>query len=601
MKLPVREAVPLEETWDLTRLVKDEDEFNERVEVLLEAVHQFQVNYEGHLNAATSIAQALKDYEKIFEQFVIVHTYANLSWETNQGDEAAQARVSRMNQVAATLFSKTSFFKTTLLSTSEDVLNEAVEQAPHLKHFVEDILRKQPYQLHPEVEKAFASLNVAFDTPYALYNATKALDLRFPDVDVDGEQFPLSYSSFENNWEQEVDFSKRHAAFQTFYGKLRDYEATTAKAYDTQVQIEKRMADLRGFDSVFHSLLHEQKVTEDLYHRQIDVIMNELAPHMRRYAKLLQKVHGLDQMTFADLKISLDPEYEPTVTKKEAEKMILEALQPMGENYTQMLQRAYDERWIDYAPNEGKRTGAFCASPYGANSYILMSWNNHMSNVFTLAHELGHAGHFQQAYQKQNVFDGRVSRYFVEAPSTLNELLVAEHLVTTKEDLRFKRWIISNMVSKTYYHNFVTHLLEAAYQREVYRIVDAGGAVTAKRLNELKRQVLEQFWGEDIVINEGAERTWMRQPHYYMGLYPYTYSAGLTIATQVAQRIIHKDENAVDDWLRVLQAGGTATPEELAKMAGVDVSTDEPLRNTIAYIGQLITQLEELTEELEKA
>lgn len=180
----------------------------------------------------------------------------------------------------------------------------------------------------------------------------------------------------------------------------------------------------------------------------------------------------------------------------------------------------------------------------------------------------------------------------------MNEMLLANYLLTHNEDVRFKRWVISNIVSKTYYHNFVTHLLEAAYQRKVYERIDQGESVNATVLNQLKRTVLEDFWGDAVDITAGAELTWMRQPHYYMGLYPYTYSAGLTISTQVAQRILKEGHTAVEEWLAVLQAGGTKSPVELAKMAGVDVTTDQPLRNTIAYIGDLISQLEQLTSQI---
>ena len=156
------------------------------------------------------------------------------------------------------------------------------------------------------------------------------------------------------------------------------------------------------------------------------------------------------------------------------------------------------------------------------------------------------------------------------------------------------------MLQNTYYHNFVTHFLEAVYQREVYRRVDRGEPLQAADLSSIKRQVLEQFWGDAVEINEGAELTWMRQPHYYMGLYPYTYSDGLTISTAVSQRILKEGQPAVDDWRNVLSAGGTLTPVEFAKAAGVDITTDKPLRDTVSYIGSLIDELEKLTDELEQ-
>ncbi len=218
--------------------------------------------------------------------------------------------------------------------------------------------------------------------------------------------------------------------------------------------------------------------------------------------------------------------------------------------------------------------------------------------MFTLAHELGHAGHFKSCNAAQSVFDTEVSTYFVEAPSTMNELLMAHYMLKTNPDKRFRRWVLSCMIGNTYYHNFVTHLLEAAYQREVYRIIDNGGSVQAETLNRIMRETLAKFWGDAVELPEGAELTWMRQPHYYMGLYSYTYSAGLTVATQACKRIEAEGQPAVEDWKRVLAAGSTKTPLELAKMAGVDISTDAPLLDTIETIGGIIEEICQLTEEL---
>ncbi|HEY4578520.1 MAG TPA: M3 family metallopeptidase, partial [Savagea sp.] len=307
-----------------------------------------------------------------------------------------------------------------------------------------------------------------------------------------------------------------------------------------------------------------------------------------------------DKMGFADLKIPLDPTYEPKISIEESKKYIFDSLSVMGDDYTEMLQRSYDERWTDFAQNVGKSTGAFCSSPYGSHPFILISWTGSMEDVFVLAHELGHAGHFYTAHQHQNYFNARPSLYFIEAPSTMNEMLMANHLLKNSDDPQFKRWVISSIVARTYYHNFVTHLLEAHYQRKVYEIVDEGGSVNANILNRLKKETLQQFWGEEIDINDDAALTWMRQPHYYMGLYPYTYSAGLTISTVVSKRILNEGEPAVNDWLEVLKAGGTKNPTELAQMAKVDITTDQPLKETVSFIGELIDQLIELTNEMNK-
>jgi oligoendopeptidase F len=328
--------------------------------------------------------------------------------------------------------------------------------------------------------------------------------------------------------------------------------------------------------------------------------MEKLAPHMRKFAKLLGRIHNIDQMTFADLKLPVDPDYEPDVTVEESKKYTRGALSVLGEDYLNIVNRSYDERWVDFAQNKGKSTGGFCSSPYGSHSFILLNWTEKMEEVFVLAHELGHAGHFYLAQQNQNILNTEPSLYFIESPSTMNEMLMANYLMKINDDLRFRRWVLSSMISRTYYHNFVTHLLEAAYQREVYRIIDEGGSVQAENLNEIMRGVLEKFWGDAVKINDGAELTWMRQPHYYMGLYPYTYSAGLTIATEVSKRILKEGQAAVEDWRNVLKAGGTKTPVELARMAGVDITTEKPLLDTIEYIGSIIDEIITLTDQMDK-
>ncbi|WP_062108792.1 oligoendopeptidase F [Bacillus niameyensis] len=596
--LPTRDQVKVEETWNLKDLFATEQAYEEAVEAVITEAENFANSYKGTIKDAASAIQVLDAYQKLQEQMVPIGAYASLSVSVDQTNNEAQMRNSKYGSVAAKIGSQTSFVMSELTELPTEILQQACEQSTDFAVYLEKIIKQKPHQLHPEVEKTLAAFSSTFSAPYGLYNTTKLVDMKFPDFQVEDENYPLSYVSFEGSWESEPDTAKRRAAFDAFSTKLRDYQHTTAKTYDTHVQTEKTTADLRGHKSVIDYLLIRQDVDRSMYNRQIDVIMKELAPHMRRYAKLLQKIYQLDEMTFADLKIPVDPTYEPTITTRESKKYIDDALAIMGEDYTNMVDRAYAERWVDFAQNAGKSTGAFCSSPYGSHPYILISWTGSMEDVFVLAHELGHAGHFYNAFKHQNLFNTRASMYFIEAPSTMNEMLMANHLLANSDDPRFKRWVLSSIVSRTYYHNFVTHLLEAAYQRKVYELVDEGGNVNATILNDLKRSVLEEFWGDTVVINEGAELTWMRQPHYYMGLYPYTYSAGLTISTEMAKRVLNEGKPAVDDWLTVLQAGGSKSPADLAKMAGIDITTDQPLRDTIAYIGELIDQIEQLTEEI---
>lgn len=598
MAILKRHEVNVAGTWNLEDLFKTEEAFEKAIKEVKNTAESIEITFKGNIKTSEAAIDVISAYEKLYEKLVPISTYANLALNVDQANNEAQMRSAKVGQVYGSIAAKLSFIQSELLALDESKLQQVSVVVPGYKRYIKNLLKQKAHQLHPEAEKTLAAFSTVLKAPYELYNTTKLVDMKFPAFQVKNESYPLSYNLFEGDWELENDTNIRRAAFDAFYSKISEYQHTTAKTYDTHLKIEKTESDLRGYDSIFDFLLEPQEVDRGLYNRQIDLIMSELAPHMRRYAKLLQKVHGLDVMTYADLKISLDPDFEPSITVEESRKYMKDGLSVLGEAYSQMLDRAFDERWIDFAQNEGKSTGAFCSSPYGNHPYILISWTSRMNEVFVLAHELGHAGHFYLANAEQNIYNARPSLYFIEAPSTMNEMLMANHLLSTSTDTRFKRWVVSTLISRTYYHNFVTHLLEAAYQRKVYEIIDAGGSVNAQRLNDLKRSVFEEFWGDTIVLNEGAELTWMRQPHYYMGLYPYTYSAGLTISTQVANRILNEGEKAVADWINVLKMGGTKTPVELAKHAGVDITTEQPLRDTIAYIGSLIDELEQLTDQL---
>lgn len=598
-KLLSRAEVPEELTWDLSLIYKSEDLMWNDLKECKRIVSHMEETYKGHLDTPENIVACLKELERLNELATLIGNYTSLAVSVDYYDGKNLERDAKVNSVFSDLFSRVSFVDSEIVLQDDAVIEKAIELAEGTKNYLKNILRSKPHQLGPETERVLAAYNQILGAPYTIYEQTKLADMKFDNFTVDGREYPLGYSLFEDDYEYEKDTAVRRAAFKAFSAKLRQYENVTACAYNTEVLKQKITADLRGYSDVFESLLFEQHVSKELYNRQIDLITEKLAPHMRKYAKLLQKIHHLDKMTFADLKIAVDPEYDPSVTIEESKKYIKEGLSILGEDYGAMIDEAYRDRWVDFAKNQGKSTGGFCASPYGRGSFILLSWNNRMADVFTLAHELGHAGHFRACNGAQSIFDTMVSGYFIESPSTMNELLMAHYLIKTNPDKRFRRWVLSCMISNTYYHNFVTHLMEAAYQREVYRIMEEGGSVHAELLSRIMKETLQKFWGEAVEISDDAALTWMRQPHYYMGLYSYTYSAGLTIATQVCKRIEKEGQPAVDDWKKVLAAGSTLDPEGLAKMAGVDISTDAALLDTIDYIGEIIDEICRLTEEIE--
>ncbi|HEG7264048.1 TPA: oligoendopeptidase F [Staphylococcus aureus] len=598
--LLLREDVPVSETWDLVDLFKDDQQYYESIDALVQQANQFHHTYATTLNSIEQINTALAELENILIALDRLSNYAELRLSVDTSNIEAQVLSAKLSTTYGKIVSQLSFVESEILELPEEILQQLEESCPY-QHYIKQLIKQKPFQLSASVEQVLATLSPTLNSPYDLYGTTKMLDITFDSFEHDGTTYPVDYATFENDYEDNKDPEFRRKSFKSFSDGIRKYQHTTAATYNMQVQQEKIEADLRGFESVIDYLLHSQEVTRDMFDRQIDMIMRDLAPVMQKYAKLLQRIHELDNMRFEDLKISVDPDYEPEISIEDSKNYIFGALSVLGDDYTNMLREAYDQRWIDFAQNKGKDTGAFCASPYFTHSYVFISWTGKMAEAFVLAHELGHAGHFTSAQKHQPYLESEASMYFVEAPSTMNEMLMANYLFNTSDNPRFKRWVIGSILSRTYYHNMVTHLLEAAYQREVYHKVDQGESLNAPTLNEIMLNVYKQFFGDVVDMTEGAELTWMRQPHYYMGLYSYTYSAGLTIGTVVSQKIKNEGQQAVDAWLETLKKGGSVSPVELANIVGVDITTEQPLKSTIQYISDLVDEVEKLTDEIEQA
>lgn len=599
MKLNARKDVPVNETWDLSLIFAAEADFEAAVEKAKALADTLEKTYKNALTTPESIAECLALYEELEILLYQTTSYTSLAVSVDYTDTEAQKKDAKMTALAAEIGSRLSFIESEIADAPEEFIRAAMDKTGRAKHYLAEILREKPHRLSAETEKVLAALRPVFNAPYDIYHMTKLADMKFGSFTVNGREYPLGYSLFEDEYEYEADTDVRRAAFRAFSDKLREYENTTAATYNTYLTQQRIMAKQRGFADMFEADLFTDHVTREMYDRQIDLITEKLAPAMRKYARLVGKMNKLDRVTFADLKLPLDAEFDPRVTIGESREYVRSALSVLGQDYADMVDEAYDKRWIDFARNVGKETGGFCSSPYGCNSYILLSWNNRMADVFTIAHELGHAGHFRLCNGAQSLFDTNVSGYLIEAPSTMNELLLAQDLLRKNTDKRFRRWVLSSLIGHTYYHNFVTHLREAWYQREAMNIIEQGGAVNAETLSGIFRKNLETFWGDAVELTEGCELTWMRQPHYYMGLYSYTYSAGLTLATQAALNIAAEGESAVARWRAMLEAGSTRDPLGLAAIAGIDLSTPDALEHTIAYISGIIDEIAALTEEID--
>ena len=591
-----RSEFPENELWDLTALYQDQEDFLRAIEKAREDIQKFVRDYQGKLSTFEDFERAFAELEQIYIQISHIGNYGFMPQTTDFGDESfaqiAQAAMEFETEANVAL----SFFDDALVGADEAVL-ERLGQEPHLTSAIRQAKIKKAHYLGADVEKALTNLGEVFYSPQDIYTKMRAGDFAMADFEVDGKVYKNSFVTYENFYQNHENAEIREKAFRSFSEGLRQHQNAAAAAYLAQVKSEKLLADMKGYDSVFDYLLAEQEVDRSMFDRQIDLIMSEFAPVAQKYLKHVAKVNGLEKMTFADWKLDLDSELNPEVSIDDAYDLVMKSVEPLGQEYCQEVARYKEERWVDFAANAGKDSGGYAADPYRVHPYVLMSWTGRMSDVYTLIHEIGHSGQFIFSDNHQSYFNAHMSTYYVEAPSTFNELLLSDYLERQFDNPRQKRFALAHRLTDTYFHNLITHLLEAAFQRKVYTLIEESGTFGASKLNAIMKEVLTEFWGDAVEIDDDAALTWMRQSHYYMGLYSYTYSAGLVIST-AGYLHLKNDENGARDWLELLKSGGSKTPLESAMIIGADISTDKPLRDTIQFLSDTVDQIIAYSEEL---
>lgn len=593
MKILKRKEVPESLKWDLTRLYDNDREFLNSLKKTSEKIDKFYKNYKGKLKSEAYLLEALEAYEKILEEISSLTNYSELKLSVDMTDEDALKISGKYENFASSYLYKLNFFESEIIDLDEKVIKNLIEKNTTYKRYLEKLLEKKAYTLSLDEEELISKLKISLDGPYGTYEVCKLSDMDFDDFEVDGKTYKNSYGNYENLYCYSKNTEIRRKSYNSFYNELKKHKNTTASVYINHVKTEKQLASIRGYDSVFDYLLFDQEVTKEMYFKQIDLFMDEFSPIIRKYLATVKKYYELDKMTFADIKLKIEKDNKFTI--ENAEKEICDALKIMGEDYLERAKSAFTDRWVDYANNVGKSTGGFCASPYRKGSYILMTFAEVLSSGFTLSHEIGHGVHFSFAQEFNKILEEEPSLYMIEAPSTMNELIFANSMIEKAKTKEEKLFIYSALVGDTYFHNCVTHLLEAAFQREIYLILDRGEDLTENILEEKFGQILERFFGDSIEIDSCAKLTWMRQPHYYMGLYSYVYSASLSIATQVFLKI-KEDRTYAKKWIKVLKSGGSKTLRETLAIVGINIDDTSFIENAISYVDELVKEMEGLSQ-----
>lgn len=601
---PRRAEVAIEQTWNLADIYPSRAEWEAELTALaddLVSVTQYQGRIAAGPDALLACLQAQEEYDLRLGRVI---AYADLCLAADGTDPLHQADAGRAHALATRRNAAFSFIRSELLALPPGALDDYLAREPGLAQYrcyLEEVAATRPYALLPETEQALAALDEVLRSPLEIYQRATSADVAVAPVkDQAGRTAPVSLGTYEFGLQHAPDTVLRRRAFAALAEGLGAYQHTLAHTLATEIKKNVALARLRGYPSTAHMLLQRagsvygqpQAVSVELYESVLDIIQSELAPHMRRLARLRRRVLGLDHLLHCDLQAPLDPAYQDEISFAAGADLIEQSLDQLGPEYCRIIAAALRQRWIDRAENAGKLGGAFCKPVYGVHPYILTRWTGNLKAAFVLTHELGHAAHLALSDRHQRLLNARLSDFFIEAPSTLNELLLGEHIRAAAGDVRMARRAVLQLIA-TYHHNFVTHLLEGELLRRLYARAEQGKGITAAVLGEEKGAILARFWGDTLEVDDAARLVWLRQPHYYVGLYPYTYAAGLAAATAVLRQIQTTGAAAARNWVEVLKAGSTKTPLQLLRMVGVDLAQPEPLRQAVAFVGELVDWVEQ--------
>ncbi len=591
-----RSEVPVEETWDLSDIYETPDLWVEDAAHIRADIDAL-LAYRGRLSeGGTILLRCLEAQDELAGRLDRVRMYPYFALSADGECPENQAMAAQADTLSAQANAARSFVMSELLALPAGTIGRYRREVPGLARYdalLEEILARRPHILLPETERVLAALGQTLKAPETIWNAATAVDMDCPAArDAAGEEYPVSISGFVFGHAYSSDRTLRGTAYDALSAGLGGVKATLANTLATHIQQNVAMARLRGYASASEMILARQQVPVDVYSAVLDVVHDAMAPHVRRLARLRARLIGVERLERYDLEAPLDTSYTPETTFEEGKRIVQDALRILGDEYGSLITTAFRDRWIDRADNIGKGSGAYCWPVYGVHPYVFTTWRNTLRNAFTLAHELGHGGHYTAILRHQPISTFRLEplSLLLEAPSTANELLLAEHLLRATSEPQLRRWIILQSLG-TFTHNMVTHLLEGHFERRLYALAEAGMPLTLATIMEVQGDVFERFYAGTVAIDDRARLYWAQQPHFYMNHYSYTYAAGVASGYAAVRAMYSEGQPAVDRWLNMLTAGNSLPPIEALRRAGIDITNPDVLTEAASRFGTLIDEL----------
>jgi len=594
-KIPKRSEIPVEETWDLTGLYATAEEWEADAQKIA-ALPKKLAAFAGHLaESGDKLLEWFRLQDALSLQIERLYGYAHLLADTDVGNGENQARKGKAINLLVALQSASAFAQPEIMAISDETLESFFAQCKELEEYrllLHEMRRRKNHILSAPEEKLLAAAGEMSEAPDTIGGVFRNADLKFPDVEApDGTKLPLTQGSFIPYMESS-DRELRRRVFETFYDTWASHGALSAAILDAQLKQQTFYARMRGYETNRQAALDRTNVPETVYDNLIQAVHRHL-PTMYRYMMLRQKLMGLEQLHMYDLYNPILAGENAVIPYSEAQQAVLSAVKPLGEEYVAVVRRAFGQRWIDVRENQGKRGGAYSSGLSRPHPFILLNHKDTLDSQFTLVHEVGHTMHSYLSAKNQPTAYADYVIFVAEVASTCNEVLMMQDLLAKTTDKQRRAYLINHFLDQ-FRTTLYRQTMFAEFEHQINCLSEAGESLTSDKLDEMYYNLNKLYYGEEMVVDERIAHEWARIPHFYYDFYVYQYATGFSAAIALAMKILKEGQPAVDAYLQFLSGGCSADPISLLKIAGVDMSTPQPVEQALQLFSQLLDEMEQL-------
>lgn len=591
-----RDEVPVQETWDLTDIYPRQQEWEKDYEKVVKMAEELKT-YEG----AIASAQDLYDFLHLDEQcdyvFSKVYVYAMLLTDIDTRSAESQALLDRARQLSVKLQSSTSFFMPFLLELDRKTLDSYIKQIKGLKYFEEDLYdsyRFKKHVLNKDKEEVLSQLGEALSSPGKTFGMINNADIKFGKVtNKDGEKVELTRGMYSRLIEDE-DREVRKEAYKAYYEPYIQLQNTIASTLSSAIKNNAMTSTMRNYPSSLEKALFKDKVPASVYDNLIKATKDNIEP-FHQYMRMRKKILNLDELRAYDLNAPLVPGMKQDITFEEAYETMVNALAPLGNEYTDLLKYFKEHRYIDVRETPGKRSGAYNIGLYGVHPYVLLNHQDDLDSLFTLAHEMGHAMHSYYSSKYQPQITAGYTIFVAEVASTVNEILLIHYLLNNTKDTEKKKHLLNHFIDQ-FRGTFFTQVMFAEFEQLVHDKAENGEPLNVTAFNNVYEKLFRQYNGEELVFDEEVKHGWSRIPHFYRPFYVYKYATGFASAILIADQLLAGNEEMKKSYLTFLKSGSSEDPLDLLKKTGVDLTSPEPIKHALTSFKGLIDEFAAMTD-----